>query len=229
MNDSSTEHQSLKEHQSPTEHLELWLIRHGQSTSNKEGRIQGFSNAPLTDLGKEQATLLNARLKDIHFDKLYASDLERAFNTAEIATKGKNLEIVPEKHIREINLGDFEGRLISELSDEEQAECRVWFLGPFDQKVPGGESRDDLSARAQEWLESLPKKGRIAAFSHGGIIAAMLQLFTGRLNESQKGSMYAWHFKLDNTSICKLIITNTNTIVSTVNDRAHLQAKFGEA
>jgi len=65
---------------SPENHLELWLIRHGQSTWNAERRIQGFSDAPLSDLGKEQAALLNTRLKDIHFDKIYASDLERAFN-----------------------------------------------------------------------------------------------------------------------------------------------------
>lgn len=214
---------------SPEKHLELWLIRHGQSTWNAERRIQGISDSPLSDLGKEQAGLLNKRLQNIHFDKVYASDLQRAFNTAEIALDGKNLEIIPEQRIREINLGDFEGRLIEELSDEEQTECRVWFLGPFDQRVSGGESRNDLSARGKEWLESLPKQGRIAAFAHGGLIAALLQLFTGSLTESSKDSMYAWHFRLHNTSICKLLISDTNTILSTANDTAHLHSTFGES
>jgi len=155
--------------------------------------------------------------------------IERAFNTGEIALKGKNIEMIPDERIREINLGKYEGRLIEELSDEEQAECRVWFLGPFDQRVPDGESRDDLSARAQLWLESLPKQGRIAAFSHGGIIAAMLQLFTGRLTDTNKDSMYAWHFRLHNTSISKLLVADTHTILSSINDTSHLQSTFGES
>ena len=203
------------------DYLELWLIRHGETDSNKERKIQGHSDVPLNELGMAQARKLAKRLAGEKFDKIYSSDLKRALVTAQ--TVFPDQEIILDKRLREINLGNFEGRHYDKFSDEETAVVKVWFAGPFHQKVPGGESNDDLRARAQDWLSDLPKSGRVVAFAHGGIIAAMIQTVTGRPTPVPGSFSIPWSLRLSNTGISKLYIKEESTILSVVNDSAHLE------
>ncbi len=203
------------------DYLELWLIRHGETDSNRERKIQGHSDVPLNSLGLEQAKKLAKRISKHKFDKIYSSDLQRALVTAKIVFPEQ--EIILDKRLREINLGDYEGRHYDKFSDEETAVVKVWFAGPFDQRVPGGESNDDMRKRALEWLESLPKSGKVIAFAHGGIIASIIQTITGRPTPVPGSFNIPWSLRLDNTSISKIFIKPKSIILSVVNDSAHLE------
>ena len=203
------------------EELELWLVRHGETEWNRTRRVQGDTDVPLNALGLRQAEALAKRIGHERFDTVYTSDLQRAAVTA--ATVFPDTELCRDARLREINLGTFEGRVWQDIPEDEQAQFVVWFNGPYDQPVPGGESSDDLQTRVGEWVESLPKTGRVIAFAHGGTISAILQLFTGRPAPRKRGEPGGWGFRLENTSISKLRISATYTSVEVVNDAAHLE------
>lgn len=208
----------------PTPLLELWLIRHGETDWNKERRMQGSSDVPLNQTGLEQAERLAARLNGNTFDRVYSSDLNRAYTTAQIVCPQST--IIRDARLREINLGRYEGKRWDEVPQEEQPLMMVWATGPYHQRVPGGESSDDLQVRVKSWLSELPSAERVAAFTHGGTIGATLQIFTGRPPAKRLGEAGSWSFRLANTSISKLLITPEHVTVEVVNDYAHLYVNY---
>ena len=201
--------------------LDLWLIRHGETDWNRTHRVQGDTDVPLNMLGLRQAKALAQRISHERFDLIYTSDLQRAAVTAEIVFP--NEKICSDARLREINLGVLEGKVWQDIPEDEQAQFVVWFIGPYDRPVPGGESSDDLRNRVAGWLQGLPKTGRVIAFAHGGTISAILQLFTGRPAPRTHGEPGGWGFRLENTSISKLRMTETFTSLEVVNDAAHLE------
>ncbi|WP_321378879.1 histidine phosphatase family protein [Trichococcus shcherbakoviae] len=89
----------------------LYLVRHGETYLNKYGRMQGWSDAPLTVNGEKSAQLCGQRLKNIHFSGLYSSDFGRTIATAKLinAEIQQGLEIVPKAEFRETFFGIYEG------------------------------------------------------------------------------------------------------------------------
>jgi 2,3-bisphosphoglycerate-dependent phosphoglycerate mutase len=206
--------------------LELYLIRHGKSTWNQTGRIQGQTDVPLSDEGVKQAEALAKRLKSWKFDRVYSSDLQRAKQTAETACP--KAPITFDARLREIHLGDFQGRTWNEMTDEERDVYSVWFAGSYGQKVPGGESNDDLRDRALAWLAELPKEGRVIAFTHGGFIVSALQSIVGRPKPLHWKKMEGWGFWIENTSLTQLLIDEKFKTIHTVGDYSHLETLKAE-
>jgi 2,3-bisphosphoglycerate-dependent phosphoglycerate mutase len=206
--------------------LELYLIRHGKSTWNQTGRIQGQTDVPLSNEGVQQAQALAKRLKSWKFDRVYSSDLQRAKQTAEFVYPKR--EIMFDARLREIHLGEFEGRTWNEMTDEERDIFSVQFAGPYDQRVPGGESNDDLRHRALAWLAELPKEGRVIAFTHGGFIVSMLQSVVGRPKPRYWKKMEGWGFWIENTSLTQLLIDESFKTIHTVGDYSHLETLKAE-
>jgi 2,3-bisphosphoglycerate-dependent phosphoglycerate mutase len=206
--------------------LELYLIRHGKSTWNQTGRIQGQTDVPLSDEGVRQAEALAKRLKSWKFDRVYSSDLQRAKQTAE--TVCPKASITFDARLREIHLGDFQGRTWNEMTDEERDVYSVWFAGSYRQKVPGGESNDDLRDRALAWLAELPKEGRVIAFTHGGFIVSALQSIVGRPKPLHWKKMEGWGFWIENTSLTQLLIDEKFKTIHTVGDYSHLETLKAE-
>src|SRR5699024_2298907 len=91
--------------------------RHGQSTWNKERRVQGHMDIPLSDDGVKQAHQLANRIKDEMWDLVYASDLKRAKKTAEIIAKKSNLPLYLDHRLRERHWGEIEGTTREERAD----------------------------------------------------------------------------------------------------------------
>ena len=87
--------------------MKIYFVRHGESVNNITGRYTGWMDIDLTDKGREDALRARALLKDLSFDRVYASDLKRARETAEIALPGVSYEVTP--LIREIDVGDVAG------------------------------------------------------------------------------------------------------------------------
>lgn len=194
--------------------LELWLIRHGETDWNVDGRIQGSSDVALNATGRQQAARLSGRLLGTSFDAVYTSDLDRARATAATALPGAELRLEP--RLRELSYGVFEGKTWDGMSAEEAEMARHWSADRFTRRIPGGESYGDLMRRVSAFRADLPESGRVAAFSHGGTIRSAL---FGVMGRPAPGT---WRLDVDNTSITRLRIDDRGVTLVTVNDHAHL-------
>jgi broad specificity phosphatase PhoE len=94
----------------------VYVVRHGESETNKNKTWTGWLDAPLTEKGREEAASIRWILSKTDFEKVYSSDLIRAKNTAEIAIPGCEYESLAE--LREINVGDLAGKPSSAVLDE---------------------------------------------------------------------------------------------------------------
>lgn len=113
----------------------LYIVRHGQSQHNVEKRLSGHSDSPLSPLGKKQAAQLAREFKDIHFDMVFSSDLERAHHTAKIATSEKNLTVKTTQIIREQYFGSYEGKYEHEYESDFLEELKIYRNLPDQKKL----------------------------------------------------------------------------------------------
>lgn len=194
--------------------LELWLVCHGETPWNSEGRVLGQSDPPLSEHGVRQAELLSRRLSGVPFDEVYASDLARARYTARLALPAAEIRLEP--RLREIHLGAWEGKRWEALTGEERAALGRWRKDPLRERAPGGESYEELLARVSAWLAELPGSGRVAAFTHGGAIRSALYSFTGPPERA------AWRFQVDTGSVTRLLLSPHGAVLQAVNDTVHL-------
>lgn len=200
---------------SPNDLLELWLIRHGETDWNRERRIQGQQPNPLSALGELQARRLGARLACEHFSAVYASDLKRAVQTVELALPGYTPMF--DRRLREIGRGTLEGQLGADLVGEQRDLYATMRRDLLNVRPPGGENYRDVGVRAVAWLGSLPKSGKVAAVTHGGVIFALLHHVVGVEGGTK------WRFSASNTGITRLKFVGDEVRILGVNDTAHLE------
>ena len=149
----------------------IYLVRHGQTEFNRERRIQGHVDSPLTELGVRQAQAVGGLLRDLIREpegwRIVSSPLGRAKSTAEIvASKLGGLPVELEDRLKEKSWGPHDGRLRSEL-EAENPETFGKTGWAFD--AGSGESFEVVAERVGDWLASLPPESerRIIAVSHG--------------------------------------------------------------
>ena len=152
----------------------IYVIRHGQTTANADGIIQGWNDFPLNEKGRELAASTGRELRDVKFDRCISSPLVRARETAQIVLResGNDTKIETDERIKEIGFGEYE--LISTRSPEIQA----FFDDPFSiPQFPGGEHVRLVMERTQEFLRELigldDDKTYLIA-THGCALRAML-------------------------------------------------------
>jgi probable phosphoglycerate mutase len=146
--------------------VEIWLVRHGETTMNEEGRLSGWSDVALTDCGRRQARWLKELLSKENFDGVWSSDLSRAVETARLAYG----EPAVDARLREIDFGDLEG-LAYETLAEQHKRGLISFEGFA---PPGGETLELLVARVNAFLDELDS-GRHVVFCHGGVLRAVMR------------------------------------------------------
>jgi len=149
--------------------VRLILVRHGRSTWNAEGRLQGIADPPLSPAGAEQSRRLRGLIEALAPEEAVSSDLERARGTAELLV-GPGTSLDP--RWREMDLGDWTGRLMSEMSAVEQAELERWRQGGA--APPGGETWEGARIRLLGAIRSLLDTGARSALviTHGATIRA---------------------------------------------------------
>ena len=195
--------------------LELWLVRHGESLWNREGRVQGQSDPPLSDVGQRQATKLAARLSRTPFDLVYSSGASRSTETARLALPAA--PVTADARLHELCFGAWEGRLWREVARTDAAALEAWFTNPYVHTPTGSEPYSALSTRVQAWLEQLPESGRVVAFTHGGPIRSLLYGLTGVPDG------HRWRFEVGLASLSKLVLGDRGAILKAVGDAAHLE------
>jgi broad specificity phosphatase PhoE len=161
--------------------MNLYLVRHGESVFNAEGRIQGHADIPLSELGRRQGAAAAEVFAGLSLDALYASPLRRAYETAEIVAARVNLPIQTDDRLKEINVGIFQGELRAELDRRFPEEMARWTSEDPDYALPGGESRRHLIARGRAAFESIVAAGHqnVGIVSHGRILMATVKELLG--------------------------------------------------
>jgi len=181
----------------------IHLIRHGESVWNRERRAQGTCpGVSLSDAGRRQANALGRRLRSLPFDHVYSSDALRALETARIALGGGREPIV-RGELRELGLGDWEGRLLAEIRRESPGEIDRWYRRPTTARIEGGEDirrfRDRV-VRAIDAIVEETARGDVLVFTHGGVISCYLTAILGMDVDD------LWAFSIGNTSITTIVL-----------------------
>jgi alpha-ribazole phosphatase len=153
------------------------LVRHGQTDWNLQGRWQGHTDIPLNQTGRKQAFALATQLADVQFDAIFCSDLSRAKSTARLVARSHSVLPKVDPRLREINLGEWEGKLSDDVPRLYPLEWAARLNDPIYARPPGGESVFDLAQRSLPVLEqlcSLYPLGSVLIVSHGLLLALFL-------------------------------------------------------
>jgi len=129
----------------------IFLIRHGETNWNKEGRFQGQIDIPLNENGRDQARKTFKYLRNISFNKAFSSSMHRPYETAQIILQNnKDLNIKKLNSLVEISHGLWEGKLEAEIKEKWPTLLKNWHDKPEDVIMPEGESIKDVSKRSIE-------------------------------------------------------------------------------
>lgn len=169
--------------------IRIFLVRHGESEWNVEGRLQGqTAHVELTERGRRQARALARHLGRAGIDLLLSSDLARAARTARLIADGTGSAVVFDRRLREQFYGELEGCLLSDpaLSGPGQLDPEV--------SIGGGESLEDVYRRVgallRERIEAAASQGHrgIALVTHGETIRAAIAWLRGqRVSDAPRG------------------------------------------
>lgn len=152
----------------------VYLARHGESDWNVERRWQGHADRPLTDRGREQARLLAKRLADVKLEAVYASDLRRAWETAQAVAATRGLEVVRLPELREVDVGSWSGCTRDECAERFPEAFARWRQGGSG--WDDGESYEEMGERIVEAIRTIAAEhpdGAVLVVSHGGPIRAV--------------------------------------------------------
>lgn len=147
----------------------LYLIRHGETTWNVEGRYQGHLDPPLTERGRQQAETTAVHLAAIDFAAIYSSDLARAYQTALPLAAKTGLPVHCDVRLREIDQGDWHGVLIGDIRAQWSQSLYGWEADPWRHCPPGGERLEQLQTRVYAAIDEMVTRypqGIVAVFSH---------------------------------------------------------------
>ncbi len=193
------------------------FVRHGQTVVNLEGRLQGRLDAPLTDLGHEQARLAATGLADCGAMRVLTSPLVRASATAREIASALGVPLEVDHRLVELDYGDWDGRKFGEVSP---TEWQHWRNDPSF-APPGGESLESVGGRVgqfcSEWLRS---ERTVVAVSHVSPIKAAVVWALGI------GEVATWRMHLDVASVTRIGCRGDGPpFLAGYNDISHLHGR----
>ncbi|MCK6545560.1 histidine phosphatase family protein [Myxococcota bacterium] len=177
---------------------ELWILRHGETEWNVEGRLQGSSDSPLTARGRAQSEAAARATQHVAFTCIYTSDLGRAQHTARLVRGERALEIHTDPRLRELRYGHVEGMTWPEIAARHpglREELRRQDFAP-----PGGETRAELQARVAAAMHDIARRhvgARVLVVTHGGALSTFLRFVLGVPLEAPPG------FRADNCALSR--------------------------
>ncbi len=138
----------------------LIFVRHGFSESNRNNTFTGQADAPLTEIGQLQAQRAAEYLKNTQIDKIYSSPLSRAYDTGVPIAKGRNLDIIPEEGLMEINSGKWELMTFEEIGKQFPEEYNLWMTNLYACQTPEGESGAEFASRVKAAITKIATENR---------------------------------------------------------------------
>ena len=203
----------------------LLLLRHGRTEWNVQGRYQGQTDVSLNAAGRRQARRLADRMRLEEIDAIYASDLQRAWETAGAVGRAQGLSIKTEPRLREISFGAWEGKTHDEIEAHEAEALHRWYKDPVRTAPPGGETLGAVVQRVREAYEDVLKhhtEGTVALVAHGGTLRALLCIALDLAPDNY------WQFNIDEASISRIDIYEQGAILNVLNDTSHLHSAGGD-
>nr|BAL58020.1 phosphoglycerate mutase [uncultured Chloroflexota bacterium] len=199
----------------------VYLIRHAQSQGNADGRIQGWLDSPLNEVGRQQAHLLARRLAtEADFQAIFASPLQRAAETAQIIAAYLNCPLNFDDSLREYNMGPITGLTLAEIKERFPERYLAFKNNQPAPHLPGEEGEEAFMERVHLGMERILSQitgGQPALIvTHSGTINACLRNWL-HLNDQRRRP-----FKLDNASITIVEINAASRRLITLNDTSHL-------
>lgn len=198
---------------------ELVLVRHGETEWNAQGRIQGQLDIPLNATGLAQAAAVGARLREQHFDAIYASDLERAMQTARPVVRDDERAIRREPRLRERHFGALQGLTGEEAQQQQSQVWQDYKARGSESDLGGGESLLVFSRRVVDFIDHVLHAhagGRVLLVSHGGVLDMAYRHATGMPLGSQRD------FPIYNASVNILQRGSTRWEIAAWGDISHL-------
>ena len=196
----------------------LVLVRHGETTWNVDGRVQGHSNSPLSEKGKRQVERLAHHLAKLKVNAICSSDSTRAMETANAIAAGHRFQVMPSQELRERNYGVLEGKTLAEAARTQG----TWFLtwqGNRLNAPPAGESQPEMCERILRALRAIAvahPRQIVVISTHGGPIKSAVY-------EILRIPLTLWRLTwIENGSITILRGTPDVMRVASFNDTCHL-------
>ena len=189
----------VNSHNRIVEAMILYLMRHGQTNWNLQGRTQGWKDTPLNDCGLNQARMAAERLKSQQIETIYSSDLKRCKKTADIISATLDLPIHYTQKLREMNFGKAEGVKKTDLAAKFpyifQAFNDIKNVGRDEIAYPDGETIGEVQQRFIKFINRLRTDGRqnVLIVTHGMLI----RLFSE--------AVFKKTIRLDNGSVLRLV------------------------
>ncbi len=206
----------------------VYLIRHGQTEWNAEGRWQGQIDVPLSASGYAQAQALAGHLADMGLCAVYASDLARAAETGRLIAEAAGASLTRDPRLRELHLGIFQGLTYSEIRERYPDDEEQMKLNYLDHVLQEGESRRAMQTRAfAAWTDILAHApcDTIAIVSHGGTIRLLLLAVLGPEANQQVMTM-----PIGNTSCTLLDVAADGSVqMLAAADQSHLEHQLSDS
>jgi broad specificity phosphatase PhoE len=135
--------------------IKIYIARHGETTWNAEGRIQGWSDPELSLLGYSQSLALLEHLKDQPLRAVYSSDLQRSYLTAQPIAQHLGLPILRQTELKEIGFGMLEGKNLFQFNEELKNQWNRFKDDRFSYRIPGAENYTDVANRLKPFMERI--------------------------------------------------------------------------
>ncbi|GAA0071817.1 phosphoserine phosphatase 1 [Clostridium sardiniense] len=198
----------------------IYLTRHGQTEWNLEKRLQGHGNSPLTEFGLNRAKELSERIKDINIDTIYTSPIERAYKTAQIVKGDKYIEVKVHEGLKEMNFGDYEGKITEEVMKENPDwDISAIMRGNLEMRAPNGETLGEVRERVNSAMRDIIKENEeknILIVAHGITLKAIMTFF----NDQEANNEV-----MEQASLTKVIVDGENFNIEFKNDGSHFTLK----
>ena len=199
--------------------LRVLIIRHGQTSYNREFRNQGRADIELDEVGIGQAGCLANLLDSERLDAIYSSDLVRASKTASVIAERLGVRVVIDGRLAERDYGRWEGKTRDQIIAEDTDGFSAYRSDPVTQSSGGGETGIDVFMRGVSFLSDLLQKheeGNVAIVAHGGSGSALIAAL---INGSPST---ADCFRLSNCSVTEIVIEGHRRRLIRFDDHGHL-------
>jgi len=197
----------------------VYLVRHGQITSNTTGFYSGRSDEDLNDLGYMQARMLSSRMAGLAIGSVYTSPLRRAYTTARILAEPHSLGVNVLDDLIEIQLGDWQGQYEDEIGRRWPELWKQSQTDPSELTLPNGESFSQVAVRAVRAFETVlaaSRGGQTVIVTHDVVIRILVAHVLGVPN-----SIYR-RLEIGNASLSTIRVAGGNKQLLTLNDTSHL-------
>lgn len=198
----------------------IYVTRHGQTEWNLEKRLQGHGDSPLTEFGINRAKELSNRVKELDIDIIYASPIERAYKTAYIIKGDKDIEVKIHDGLKEMNFGDYEGRITEEVMKENPDwDIKAIMRGNLEMSAPNGETLAEVRERVNSAMKEIIEENEgktILVVAHGITLKAIMTFFN---DQEANGEV------MGQATLTKVIADGENFNIEFKNDGSHFTVK----